>query len=335
MATNKNALLRYLILDRCLSNPGKLYSIQTLLDEVNNGLKEDNLQNEGIGLRQLREDLKFMRSETGFQAPIETQKLGGKYCYLYSDTAFSINNSPLNTTEAEQIKSALAIIKRFAGSPQFEWIQEVSPILEKRLGLVKTDEPVISLESNVDYSGYRNIEPLFKAIVNRQVLNVTYHPYGAPAFDLIFHPHFLKQHNYRWFVIGYNQKRNIKTWNLALDRIENINPVAETFCNATLDWDELFAEIVGVTYQKDTPLTQVKLLFAACQKPYVLTKPLHQSQKNRILNSGELEVRIMVRPNYELETLILGFGEKVKVLEPKELKVKVAERLAQALKNYK
>ena len=38
MATNKNAQLRYQILDRCFSNFHKRYEIDDLLDEVNEHL---------------------------------------------------------------------------------------------------------------------------------------------------------------------------------------------------------------------------------------------------------------------------------------------------------
>ena len=38
--------------------------------------------------------------------------------------------------------------------------------------------------------------------------------------------------------------------------------------------------------------------------------------------------------NYELEQQLLSFGEKVKVLEPGELKERIKERLTGAMKNY-
>ena len=38
--------------------------------------------------------------------------------------------------------------------------------------------------------------------------------------------------------------------------------------------------------------------------------------------------------NYELEQQLLSFGEKVKVLEPAELRERIKERLAEAMRNY-
>lgn len=59
-----------------------------------------------------------MRSEAGYDAPIETYKSSnGINYYRYGDKSFSINKSPLNDTEAEQLKKAVSILQRFEGSP--------------------------------------------------------------------------------------------------------------------------------------------------------------------------------------------------------------------------
>lgn len=51
------------------------------------------------------------------------------------------------------------------------------------------------------------------------------------------------------------------------------------------------------------------------------------------MEGGELEIRIRVIPNYELESVFLSFGENVKVLEPEWLREKIIERLSGALNN--
>lgn len=56
MAVNKNAQLRYNIIDRCLSNYYRNHTYYSILEEVNKTLEEHG--SEGIRLRQLQEDLK-------------------------------------------------------------------------------------------------------------------------------------------------------------------------------------------------------------------------------------------------------------------------------------
>jgi hypothetical protein len=45
--------------------------------------------------------------------------------------------------------------------------------------------------------------------------------------------------------------------------------------------------------------------------PYILSKPLHGSQKVKSKDAKGLVIGIEVIPNYELESWILAFGEKV------------------------
>lgn len=59
MSANKNAQLRYQILDRCFSNFKKKYTIDDLIEEVNEKLYDMN--GIEVSLRQIREDIKFMR----------------------------------------------------------------------------------------------------------------------------------------------------------------------------------------------------------------------------------------------------------------------------------
>lgn len=62
----------------------------------------------------------------------------------------------------------------------------------------------------------------------------------------------------------------------------------------------------------------------AATAPYVFTKPLLLSQKHTWLENGELEIRISVIPNYELESVILSFGKNAEVLAPEWLRKKLS-----------
>lgn len=53
MSINKNAYLRYQILDKCFSNKYKIYFIEDLLDEVNKALEDFNGSGSKIERRQL------------------------------------------------------------------------------------------------------------------------------------------------------------------------------------------------------------------------------------------------------------------------------------------
>ena len=306
-----------------------------MLISFNNAIVEFDARSTGIEMRTLRKDIQFMRSESGYNAPIETLRGSNGNYYRYSDRSFSINKSPLNETEAEQLKKAISILQRFEGSPEFEWVNQLGPLLNDKFGLQNQEKKVMSLESNIDYKGYDYITPLFNAIINKTVLKVKYEPFGKDSYDIIFHPYFLKQYNNRWFVFGLNEFNHNPQWNLALDRITDDIEVTKTrYVEDLTDWDEFFEEMIGVSKNVDCKPVEVKLLLSKDQAPYIQTKPFHSTQKVSVLKDGSLEIRISVILNYELEMKILSFGEKVKVITPEQLVTKIKERTAAQLNNY-
>ena len=151
MATNKNAVLRYNILDKCFSNFQRRYYFEDLIDVVNSALWEYDPGLDGIKTRQLRDDIRFMRSSEGYDAPIISIRDGKKAYYRYENREYSIYKKPLTQTEAEQIKRAISILQRFEGAPEFEWVNELGPMLTTEFGLSHSDKKSMSFESRVSY----------------------------------------------------------------------------------------------------------------------------------------------------------------------------------------
>lgn len=334
MSINKNALIRYQVLDRCFRNTGRMYFWEDLLEECNTALTDFDPNSDGIQRRQLFDDIRFMESETGWSVPLGRIRHGRKVYYRYADLSFSISNQPLNDSEAEQIKSALQIISRFSGTPQFEWVNEMIPMLESKFGLVERKNQVISFESNVDLKGLHFLMPLFNAIINERVLLVKYKDFkSSEPYDIAFHPYYLKQYNNRWFVFGLNSANQVPNWNLALDRIESFSETTLKYQLSDIDWEEYFYDLVGVTRPDGVKLLDLVLQFSPKMAPYVITKPIHPSQKHKNDPTG-LEVRIKVIPNFELERLILSYGEHVKVVSPQDFKERISQLLNSAARLY-
>lgn len=334
MPLTKNALIRFQTLDRCLSNTGRIYFWEDLLEECNRALLEYNPLSDGIQRRQLYDDLKYMESEQGWGAELAKTRHGRRVSYRYEDPAFSINNQPLNDSEAEQIKAALQIISRFSGTPQFEWVNEMIPMLESKFGFISPKTSVMSFEANVDLKGLHFLTPLFNGIVNERVLTVTYQDFKSEeSYEITFHPYYLKQYNSRWFCFGMNAENNFPNWNLALDRIDSIVETGEKYQPSDIDWEEYFYDIIGVTRPVEGVLTDIVLRFIPDAAPYVTTKPLHPSQRQKVDEAG-LEVRLKVIPNFELEKVVISFGEQVEVVSPMSFRDRVSRRLKQATQYY-
>lgn len=104
-------------------------------------------------MRQLFDGIRFMESEAGWSIPLGKFRHERKVIYRFEDLTFSINNQPLNDSEAEKIKSALQILSRFFATPQFEWVKQMIPVLESKFGLIERKGEIISFESNIDHKG--------------------------------------------------------------------------------------------------------------------------------------------------------------------------------------
>ena len=81
MATNKNAFIRYPVLDNCFSNPGKRYQVKDLIQECDKVLSEIDPESSGISRRQLYDDIVFLESPEGCSIELIKER-DGKKCIL-------------------------------------------------------------------------------------------------------------------------------------------------------------------------------------------------------------------------------------------------------------
>lgn len=336
MATNKNALIRYKILDNCFRNTGRKYFIDDLIEECSKVLMEIDPNSSGISRRQVLDDIAFMESSEGWSVELTRTTEMRRVYFRYSDPDFSINNMPLNEVEITQLKSAIEILSQFKGMPQFEWINELIPKLSQGIIAPSETDAIIQFDNNQYLTGIENIGPLYSAIHYKKVLRVKYQPHGVPEpFEITFHPYFLKQYNNRWFVFGLNEANDKPDWNLALDRIKDISEVARKYKkNTTIEWNEYFDDIIGVTKPESGIAETVLLHFSATTGRYIESKPIHGSQKQKWVDNQTLEVKLSVMHNYELESVILSFGDNVVVKKPLKLRKQISARLTKTMKQY-
>lgn len=334
MPTNKHQIIRYQTLDKCFRNTSRKYFIEDLIVACQQAIYNFSGNAEGVQRRQIYDDLAFMKSEEGYAAPIEKDKVGRKVYYFYSDINFTINNQPLTESEAIELKETLLTLNRFKGLPQFEWVESMTTRLEASFQFGLEANQVIEFEQNEFLKGKEFINPLYHSIINKTPLSITYKSFNASAEKPIeFHPYYLKQYNNRWFVFGKNPSFENIT-NLALDRIVDINTSDAEFIDSDIDFKEYFEDIIGVTSKIGQNPQKILLRIESDLWPYIETKPLHGSQKVKQRDIDCTVISLELIPNYELESIILLHGEKIQVLEPVELKLKIQDRITQLIKKY-
>lgn len=332
MPTNKNAQLRYQILDRCFSDFKRKYTIEDLIDKVNESLYD--LTGKEVKLRQIREDIKYMRDRVTYDAPIKAYPMAsGKQCYYrYEDPNFTIYNNDMSIEEVNNLRSTIQMLGRYRGTPANAWLEEVISNLECRFGVKANAENLIYFEQNDKLQGLEHLSGIIDVTVNHQPIELHYCSFKGHEFKTVCHPYYVKQYNNRWFLFGWNEKFH-SLGNYALDRIISFKKVDTPFIkNNQIDFDTYFKDIIGVTVPKeDTPTETIVLRFSKERFPYVVSKPIHPSQT---VNKEEHIITIKVKPNHELNQMIFSFMPDVEVLSPESLRKEIKQKIEENLKKY-
>ena len=125
MPVNKNALLRYKTIDRCLRNKYRRWTLDDLVEACSNALYEMEGITRGVSVRTVQADIQMMRSDKlGYNAPIEVYD--NKY-YRYEDSDYSIAESPIADDTYELIVRAVRMIRQKDGTS----VDEIGDILDK------------------------------------------------------------------------------------------------------------------------------------------------------------------------------------------------------------
>ena len=334
MPTNKNALLRYQILDRCFSDFTRKYEIDDLVDKVNDALYD--LYGTEVSIRQIRDDIKYMRDRVTYDAPIKAYQYDGKKCYYrYEDRDFSIFNNALSVEEVSKLRSTIEMLARFRDGSKNAWLEEVISNLEYRFGVKGSGENVVSFEQNEQLRGLEFLGELIDSAIHHQPLRILYRSYYGIEHNTIVHPYHIKQFNNRWFLLGLEETDNgNRLTNKALDRIVKFSRANVSFIpNTEVDFREYFKDIVGVTVPKEHPVAEkVVLKFDPARFPYIVSKPIHPSQE--VISEEDCTLQISVRPNKELESRIFSYGPQVEVLEPEWLRQQIEVKIEETLKKY-
>jgi predicted DNA-binding transcriptional regulator YafY len=338
MPTGKNASYRYRLIDLALRNTGRKWKYDDLLNHLCEKLEEEfdvNLngnKTSSLSHRQLAEDIHIMRKDPpqGYSAPI-IRKAG--YVF-YENPLFSINENPLNETDIEALNEVLRLIKSFQGLPQ---LSDLETILGKVKGTISQNigDQIIELEHNSKAKGLEHLEKLYPLIKEGREIHVLYQPFtSSESFEYIINPYLIKEYNNRWFLLGWITDDNRFTV-LGLDRIIRFQ---ETGSKINMfkkqELLEIQKHIIGVSINEGKEPIAVKIWVSKDQIPYLLTKPIHASQTLIDENGDGSILLLTVVPNFELEQILLMFGERVKVLEPIELQEKILKRLNSAILLY-
>lgn len=335
MAVNKNALIRYKTIDKCLQNRYRTWTLEDLIYECSEALYEYEGIDKGVSRRTVQADIQMMRSDKlGYNAPIIV--VDRKY-YTYEDADYSITNIPISDQDLGKLSEAVQFLKQFQGFSHFRELDGMVQKLEDHIYSQQTNQqPVIDFEKNENLKGIEYLDQLYQAIINKEALSITYQSFKARAANTFdFHGYLLKEFRNRWFLIGRKSKGDA-ILNLALDRIIAIKKSERSFKpHPNFDTETYFKDAIGVSVSPTMEPSEVILFITHQHAPYVLTKPFHSSQKQISKDYYGVTISLNVQHNFELEKEILGFGDGVKVIAPERLRKNIQARLQGGLDLYR
>lgn len=334
MPVNRNALIRYRILDECLRNPYKRYDLEELIEACSDGLYEYAGIRGGVSRRTVQLDLQMMRSDQlGYNAPIEVYE---KKFYRYSDRDYSIRSIPLKDADLDKLHEVVDILRQFVGFNHFNDMSSMVQRLEDRIVTQKNKTvPIINLEKNLRLKGLEHLDVLYHAIQNKRQLEIEYQSFKArQASNFILHAFVLKEFRNRWFVLGRLDDARENNILLALDRINQIRVSSERRVEfPDLDAAGYFDDVVGVTVNQ-LPVEDVQFSVNRKDANYVITKPIHHSQTEIARDSDSITFQIRVKWNFELESVLFSHSASLRVLSPPARVRRMKSILNKALKLY-
>jgi len=336
MPATLHPTIRHRVIDDCFQRKGKRWTWSELSEKCGEQLRElftDRIDDPSR--RTIMGDISLMKSgKLRYEAPIEYDKI--EKGYYYTDPNFSILQSPLNPNDWILLKQAANILKQYRGFNQLLGIEEIVQRIEVGWsGQEKDVAPIIQFDHPLDNPGHQWLEPILRAIRKQKTLLINYQSFHlAEAVDSTFSPYLLKEYNKRWFLVGWrHEKERIEV--RPLDRILAISSAKVKYHNSpTFNPSTYFSQAIGVTVAAKSKVQELRFLAIPEQAKYIKTKKIHGSQKIVAeLETGTVFSCKLIL-NFELESLLLSFGERITVLKPVALRNKVARRLEEWGKLY-
>jgi predicted DNA-binding transcriptional regulator YafY len=338
MPANKYALIRYRVIDECLSNKGRPYPNKEQLREA----CEDRLygsQNARVSISTIEKDLNAMRYDMalGYEAPIAFDKYHKGYYYTEED--YTIKKVPLREEDVEALLFAAQTLYQFKDVPVFTAFEHVLAKLKEHVSLsgnTMNEEyrEHMLFEDSHKGTGERHLINLLKAIREKNHVKVryTFFQEGKPTKWYTLEPFLLKQFKLRWYLIARDVDANkVKTF--GLDRMEEIIHQETHFIGPDFNAPGYYENTFGINHTGGVP-QRILLKVDPLESKYFLSRPIHGSLKwLRSEPDGEvLELLLVV--NHDLVNELLSWSPHLTVLSPFSLRDEVIRRATELIQRY-
>ena len=172
-------------------------------------------------------------------------------------------------------------------------------------------------------SSHQFLASIIQAIRDNRMIRVHYKGYRMEEdrfFDI--EPYFIREFKRRWYLYGHKDyDKDRKPHMYALDRMLSVEVLPDTFkMSEEINAREWFKTIYGVRKYDDMKTQKVLIKAYGKQARYFRSLPLHSSQEEVETHRDYSVFSYYLAPDYDFIQDVLGFGDKVEVLEPASLR---------------
>lgn len=325
-----------------IENPGKSYNFEELMVMIGykittKGLQAPNLK-ELKSFRSLQARLNEVMADISIRLKKHNidwkVKEGRTKATKYSYKEKVIYDFPAEC-ETEKKQADLELFKAVVGYTQ-------TPFSHKG---VKRN--IISFSTNNLLGKISLVNDLFVAIRDKKVVEFTYTGmHSNKPKTHVISPHYLKEYNMRWFLFGREEDESLgekqKERNtFYVDRIDDEIQIRTDleYHDSKIDYSTYFDDIVGVTHFGEKALIDIDITtFDQYTHDRILSKPIHEPQeeiKPFDEDEGQGLIRLKsIRPNQELETQLLSYGDAIKAAWEGKSHDKLLDRIGNMYDRY-
>lgn len=146
-------------------------------------------------------------------------------------------------------------------------------------------------------------------------------------------PILLKEFDHLWYLVAQIEKKEYITI-FALDRISNFQLTTQKReIIKGFNSEKYFNYVFGIAVPEGE-VEDVILEFDSWRGKYLLSAPIHKSQKFIEESNGKMIFSLKVIPFHELHSKILSYGDSVRVISPVSLQSEIQNIIKKTLKKY-
>ncbi len=280
-----------------------------------------------ISTKQAQRTIAFLRERIGVPLVYDPSRKG----YRYTDGAFQLPPLVVSQDELVAVLTARSLLPAGAAGPVSKGIRSLERKLRIELGGTSMTEQRFDRILSSSWAGYAPaadaiFQSVLGALLEDDLLRLRYRPPGqTTTTERTVEPHHLRLYLGNWMLLAHCRLQD--GWRtFALSRMVDAERLGQRFEPRPHEqWRPLVDGVYGAFHGE--PRIRVVLRFSPARAPWIREQVWHPDQEQTRHPDGTLDLAFPVADLPEVTLKVLSFGADVRVLEPPELRQRVAEEI--------